>query len=53
MRGGGNTGEFEVAMEVIFLFERTFVLKVLIQDGGLVVGGSGCCLTYTVRTKLG
>ena len=46
----GNTGEFKAVMEVISLCERTFVLKDLIQDIGLVFGGSGGCLTFgTVR----
>ena len=40
-RGGRNTGELELAEEVVVLSEGTFTLKDLDQDGRLVVGGGG------------
>ena len=42
---GGDTGELELAKEVVVLGEGTFTLEDLDQDGGLVIRGGGEDLT--------
>ena len=40
-RSWWDTGELELAEEVVVLGERTFTFEDLDQDGGLVVSGGG------------